>query len=138
MVENAHTAGALSGLADPLRSLGKRLADWFAPASEASVNTDCYEIVVEVPGVSVEAIDVSVHDGSLVIHGEKRFEHQESGKTYFFSERQYGAFQRTFRLPPDADSQRVVATCKDGVLTVKIAKRDPHSDGRKKIEVRQA
>ena len=56
---------------------------------------------------------MSTEDNSLVVRGEKRYEHEETGRTYFFSEREYGTFQRTFRLPPDADSDKIDAEFND-------------------------
>ncbi|MGI9426483.1 MAG: Hsp20/alpha crystallin family protein [Hyphomicrobiaceae bacterium] len=137
MVEKSHTAGALPNIYEPLRNIGQKIADWFAPRSEASAAEDYYEIIVEIPGVKAEDVDVAVHDGSLVVSGEKRSEHHESGRTYFFSEREYGAFQRSFRLPPDADNNTIDATFGDGVLTLRIAKRSSAPDDRRRIEVRQ-
>jgi len=55
----------------------------------------------------------------------------------FFSEREYGAFQRTFRLPPDADSEKVDAEFSDGILRLKIAKRTSSQIAGRKIEVRK-
>jgi HSP20 family protein len=91
---------------------------------------------MELPGVSSENIDVSVHDGSLTIKGEKRSEHEEKGRTYFFSEREYGAFQRSFRLPADAQADDITAEFKDGILTVKVPKVGPSPDRTKQIKVR--
>ena len=138
MVEKSHTAGWLPNLYEPLHNIGQKVADWFAPRSEASALENYYEIGVELPGVKAEDVDVSTHDNSLIVRGEKRFEHEESGRSFFFSEREYGAFQRTFRLPPDADCERIDATFKDGVLSLKIAKRAPAQPAGRKIEVRQA
>ncbi|MDJ0969856.1 MAG: Hsp20/alpha crystallin family protein, partial [Kiloniellales bacterium] len=59
------------------------------------------------------------------------------GRTYFFSEREYGAFQRSFRLPPDADGEKVDAEFRDGVLCLRIAKRSASQAAGRKIEVRQ-
>jgi hypothetical protein len=67
---------------------------------------------------------VTVQDGSLTIQVEKRFEHEEAGRTYFFSERECGAFQRSFRFrtrPPTALTQRSRTACEsewvgDGLL----------------------
>ena len=137
MVEKSHTAGSLPNLYEPLKNLGQKLSDWFAPASEASVSQETYDIVMELPGVKDEDIDVSVHDGNLVVRGEKRAHHEESTRTYFFSEREYGAFQRTFRLPPDADQAAINATYDDGILTVRIGKRSVAQGDHKKIEVRR-
>lgn len=137
MVEKSHTAGWLPSLYEPLRSVGQKVADWFAPRSEASALQDCYEIDVELPGVKAKDVDVSIHDNALVVRGEKRSEREESGRSYFFSEREYGAFQRTFRLPPDADGEKVDADFKDGVLSLRIAKRTASQPVGRKIEVQQ-
>jgi HSP20 family protein len=138
MVEKSHTAGWLPNLYEPLRNIGQKVAEWFAPRSDASALEDCYEINVELPGIKAEDVDVSVHDNSLMIRGEKQFEREETGRTYFFSEREFGAFQRTFRLPPDTDSEKIDATFRDGVLCLKIAKQKSSQPTGKKITVQTA
>lgn len=138
MVEKSHTAGWLPNIYEPLRQVGQKVADWFAPRSDASTAADKYEINVELPGVKAEDVDVSVHDNSLVVSGEKRFEHEESGRTYFFSEREYGSFQRTFRLPPDADGEKIDAEFSDGILTLMVPKLTTSPKSTKKIAVRKA
>jgi HSP20 family protein len=138
MVEKTHTAGWLPGALQPLRHLQERVADWFAPRSEASAAEDCFEITLELPGVEAEDIDVSVDGNSLIVSGEKRTEREDRGRTYYFSEREYGAFQRTFRLPPDADTANIEATSGNGVLTLKIAKQKSVPESAQKIVVRRA
>ena len=64
MVEKSHTAGSWPELYEPLRGLGQKVADWFAPRSEASAVADYYEIKVELPGVTAEDIEVLVHVNS--------------------------------------------------------------------------
>ena len=122
---------------DPLRNIGQRVADWVAPRSDASALEDYYEINVELPGVKTEDVDVSLHDNSLMVRGEKRSEREEAGRTYFFSEREYGAFQQTFRLPPDADSDKIDAEFSDGILRLKIAKRTSSQTAGRNIPVRK-
>jgi HSP20 family protein len=80
----------------------EKVADWFAPTADAGVKEDAYEITLELPGVTAENLQVLVQDGALTVQGQKRFDRGETGLTYFFSEREFGAFQRSFRLPPDA------------------------------------
>jgi HSP20 family protein len=138
MVEKSHTAGWWPNLYEPLRGIGEKIADWFAPRSEASVVQDCYEISLELPGVKAEDIDVSVEGGQLTVKGEKRFAREEKGRTYFFSEREYGAFQRSFRLPPDAQADDVTADFTNGVLVVKVPKAGPPKERTKKIEIRSS
>ena len=141
MVEKSHTAAGEAarwwpGLYEPLRGLGQRVADFFAPSAEAAATDEFYEINIELPGVNSEDIDVSVHDGSMTIKGEKRSQREERGRTYFFSEREYGAFQRSFRLPADADPKNVSADFNDVVLSLRISKAGPPPDEVHKIEVR--
>ncbi len=137
MVEQSHTAGWWPRLYEPLQTIGQKVADWFAPRSDASTMEGAYEINVELPGVKAEDVDVSVHDNNLIVRGEKRHSHEEKGRTFFFYERDYGLFQRSFRLPPDADVDKIDAAFADGVLCLKIAKQTPEKPAAKKIQVRR-
>ena len=136
MVEKAHTAGWLPDLYEPFRNLGRKVANWFAPKSEASVTTDFYQVVMELPGVEADNIQITARGSDLTVRGEKKFEHEESGKTYFFSEREYGSFQRTFRLPPDADHDAIEADFNNGVLTIKLPKQTAAKDADKQIKIK--
>lgn len=136
MVEKSHTAGWWPQVYEPLRGLGEKIADWFAPRADAAATQDSYEINMELPGVAADNIDISVHDGSLIIKGEKHFQREEKGRTYFFSEREYGSFQRSFRLPADAQAQDITADFKDGILSVRVPKAGPPPERAKRIEIR--
>jgi HSP20 family protein len=85
--------------------------------------------------VSVDDINVDVHDGRLIVTGEKRTSRAEEGKSYYLSERAYGKFQRVFRLPSDADEGKISATIKDGVLYIKIAKAALEKKGAQSIPI---
>ena len=124
-----------SGVLDPLRGVASKVGEIFSPPAEASGSDQFYEILVELPGVEEKDIELTLHDNVLVVRGERKFEREEQGKTYFFSERSYGQFQRTFRLPGDVDEEKVFANHKDGVLTIKIAKRSTSQPGGRKIEI---
>lgn len=139
MVEKSHTAGQnvwWPGLMDPLRHVGERIADFFAPSTDASVTEQSYEIDIELPGVPSENIDVSMHDRTLTVRGEKHSERTEEGRTFFFAERSYGTFQRSFRLPEDADPEKIVAENKDGVLKLRIAKIANADEKARRIKVK--
>lgn len=141
MVEKSHTAGASSfwpGLMDPLRGLGERVAEFFAPSADASATDERYEINVELPGVKPDDIHVEVHDNVLTVRGEKRETREEKGKTWYFSERRFGSFSRSFRLPPDVQADDVEATTNDGVLTLSIPKPKPGAHAPRRIEVRKS
>ncbi|MEZ5668503.1 MAG: Hsp20/alpha crystallin family protein [Alphaproteobacteria bacterium] len=119
----------------PVRQFGERVAEFFAPSSEAAATPEAYEVSIELPGVSDADIHAEIRDGRLTISGEKKASREEKGKDFYFSERVYGSFRRTFRLPDDADTDRIQAVHKDGVLTVTIPKRVPTAPEAKKIRI---
>ncbi|WP_421701335.1 Hsp20/alpha crystallin family protein [Aliiroseovarius sp.] len=135
MVEKTQDTGFWPSLYDPLRSFGHRLSEFLTPASEASLADDAYRIAIELPGVAEEDVELTVHDGLVQVKGEKSSEREEKGDTWFFSERQYGAFQRSFRLPPDADEAKVAADMKDGVLTITVPKSAPRAQNATRVKI---
>lgn len=135
MVEKSHTAGLWPSFYEPLRSFGTRVADWLAPASDASSDEAAYRITMELPGVEEKDIDVSVHDGVVTVKGEKSDSREEKGETWFFSERQFGAFSRSFRLPQDAEGGKIEAHLQDGVLAISVPKRAPDMPEAQKVKI---
>lgn len=96
-------------------------ADW-SPSCDICELPEEYLVKVELPEVKKEDIKVTVEDGVMNIHGERRLEKEEKGKRYHRIERSYGSFARTFTLPHDVDDGKVKAEFKDGVLAVHVAK----------------
>jgi len=84
------------------------------------------EIVVkaEVPGIARDQVRVEVDDGVLTLRGERKFEKEVKEENYHRVERTYGAFHRSFTLPDSVDPERVRAELKDGVLEVRLGKRE--------------
>ncbi len=138
MVETGHAAGFWPSIYEPLRGFGAKVAKFLTPASEASQAKDAYRIAVELPGVADEDVEVTVHDGVITVKGEKRAEKEEEGETWYFSERQYGAFSRSFRLPPDADGDKIDARMKDGVLTLVVPKVKPKEPEATRVKITRA
>ncbi len=101
--------------------------DWPFGQSEAKADIvqtdDAVEISIELPGMSMEDIEVSISDDQLTVKGEKKIERQEEKKGYYLSERSYGSIWRTLPLPPGVDATKAEATFKHGVLTIRL----PHS-----------
>ena len=135
MVEKPQVPAWWPDFFEPLRGAGERLAEWFSPRSDASSGEDAYEINVELPGVKQDDIDIEVHEGVMTVRGEKKLERTEERGGYFFSERQYGKFQRTFRLPADASEEGIEAHFDDGVLRISVPRREPEKPQAKRIEV---
>ena len=135
MVEKSHSAGLWPSLYEPLRTFGSKLHDFLAPASEASRDEDSYRIAMELPGVEEDDIELTVDGGVVSVKGEKKTSREEKGETWFFSERQYGAFSRSFRLPADADEAKVAADLRDGVLTITVPKLAPQEKAAKTVKI---
>ena len=135
MVESSNSGGFWPSLYDPLRGLGQKLARFLTPASEASQAEDAYRIAVELPGVAEDDVEVVVHDGVITVKGEKKVEREDAGDTWYFSERQYGTFSRSFRLPADADGDRIDASMKDGVLTLVVPRARPKEAEAKRVKI---
>lgn len=135
MVEKTET-GRWPTLYEPFRTWGARLGEFLTPASDAKLTDGGYAITVELPGVEEKDIDLSVHDGMVIVKGEKKTEKEEKGDTWYFSEREYGSFSRSFRLPPDADETKVEAKLVDGVLTVSVPKSEPKAAAAKKVAIK--
>jgi HSP20 family protein len=74
----------------------------------------------EVPGIDEKAIDLKLEGKVLTIKGEKMPEPEVNGFTYHRSESYYGTFTRSFTLPDSADSDRIKADFKNGILTITI------------------
>ena len=136
MIESPHTAGFWPEIFEPFRAVGSKIADWFTPISEASSDNDVYKVILELPGVKTDDIDIALHYDTLTIKGDKYSEQSEEKKgSYFFSERQYGAFQRSFKLPSDASKDNIKADFKDGVLTVLIGREKAEVEDTKRITI---
>ena len=124
-------------IVDPLRRFGAKISEYFTPASDAAATDDAYVVEVELPGVKEEDISVQLHGNMLIVKGNKHSSHEEKNKTYYFSERSYGAFQRTFRLPADVDDSGIEAEAADGVLTLRIPKRKELETATRRIQIQK-
>lgn len=117
---------------------------WPEPASLslASPRMDMIEtdedmtLTFELPGVTAENVNISVSGNVLTLKGEKAESKEEKRGDCTYRERSFGGFSRSVQLPTSVNAEKIDATFKDGVLTVKLGKR-PESKPRR-IAVRQA
>jgi len=93
-----------------------------SPAVDISESEREYLIHVELPEVKKEDVKVSVQEGVLTIHGERKQEKEEKGKKYHRVERSYGSFARSFTVPGGMDETKVTAEFKDGMLNLHLPK----------------
>jgi HSP20 family protein len=121
----------LTNLRDEINRLFELpLGDWtrdteffgWSPAIDLYEDKDNFVVKAELPGLKKEDIDISLHEGSLIISGERKVEGKNEDGDSSRSERFFGRFQRALALPKPVDPNKVKATYKDGIVTVSLAK----------------
>ena len=112
-------------------------ADWRAlsPSVDVSESDEAYEIVVELPGMDEKDVELTLRDDMLTLSGEKKSEKEEKKKDYVLSERSYGSFKRSFRLPGDIKPDQISAELKKGIMTVTLPKTPEAQEKKKKIAI---
>ncbi len=109
-----------------------QLFNGWTPALDVYQNPDNVVAVLELPGMRKEEIEISLHDGTLTIAGERKSGSGETDQAER-TERFVGRFRRTITLPTQVDAGKVSASYKDGILTVTLPKAEEAKP--KKIEV---
>jgi len=102
-----------------------------APHTDVSETDKEVRIQAELPGVSENDIEVSLHEDVLTIRAEKKQEHKEEREGVHFSERAFGTFQRSLRLPFQLNPDQVQARFVNGVLSVTVPKTQPQERSRR-------
>uniref|UniRef100_A0A7V4G6V4 Hsp20/alpha crystallin family protein n=1 Tax=Desulfobacca acetoxidans TaxID=60893 RepID=A0A7V4G6V4_9BACT len=92
------------------------------PLVNISEDHDHVYVRAELPGVRPEDLDITIKDQSLVLRGERKIPKAEENVNYHRRERESGIFRRVVRLPGPVNPDKVSAVCKDGVLTITLAK----------------
>lgn len=97
----------------------------------------CLVIEAEIPGVEEKDVSVTLADGLLTISGEKKTEKEEKKDSYFLSERTFGSFRRSLRLPDSIDEAQVEARFDKGVLRITAPKKPDAVKSERKIEIKK-
>jgi HSP20 family protein len=104
---------------------GEPLNGSLAPAVDIYEDADQNVVIkAELPGFSRDAIKVTFENNTLSIEGERALGTEVPRDKYHRMERQYGAFRRSFSLPPTVDTGKAQASYTDGVLTITLARRE--------------
>ena len=93
-----------------------------APHMDVSETDKELRLQAELPGVSESDIEVSLNEDVLTIRAEKKQERKEEREGVHFSERAFGTFQRSLRLPFQVNPDQVQARFENGVLSVILPK----------------
>jgi len=116
-----------TGLAEAFRGWGGGLR------TDLSETDDEVLVRAELPGVDPNDVEINVTGSTLTISGEKKREHEDKQRNYHYVERQFGSFNRTVQLPGYADPDKVDASFRNGLLTVRIGKKPDAKPRRIKV-----
>jgi HSP20 family protein len=111
--------GSRGGLPGLLRSGD---FDMVSPSIDVRESDKEIRIEAELPGIDEKDVSVTLREGVLSIKGEKKSSREETKDEMHISERSYGSFQRSFRVPDTVDVEKVAANFDKGVLTVTMPK----------------
>ena len=96
----------------------------YSPSIDVIESENDYSVICELPGIEQKDVDLSIASNVLTIKGAKKGEREEKKGKYFRKESWSGSFQRTLPLPSSVDPEKVEAELKDGVLAVKLPKKE--------------
>jgi HSP20 family protein len=99
-----------------------KLPDW-SPLVDIIEDDHEYLFKADLPEMRKDDVKVTIENGILYISGERKTEKEEKKRKFHRLERFFGTFERTFTVPEDADTTKIVADFHDGVLQVHLPKR---------------
>src|SRR5947208_9067463 len=116
--EDRFWGGPLARVTGPDAPVREPLVDLIDKGSE-------FAVPVELSGVAKEDVELTVTSDGIEIRAESKRSREENEKDYFYSERTYQAFQRVLSFPEEVKADLASATLKDGILEVRIPKKEP-------------
>jgi HSP20 family protein len=98
-----------------------KMPDW-SPLVDITEDDHEYLFKADLPEMKKDDVKVTVENGILSISGERKTEKEEKKIKFHRLERFFGSFERTFTVPEDADTTKIMAEFRDGVLHVRLPK----------------
>ncbi|MBX8635711.1 MAG: Hsp20/alpha crystallin family protein [Thermoplasmata archaeon] len=121
----------------PMSLLDPWVSDTQVPRLDIQETEKEYNVVVELPGIRKEDIEVEVSDENVVeISGKKTEDKSENKSNYLKRERSERSFHRSFSLPDEIDQDRIEAQVENGILSLKLPKKVETPRKTKKVEVK--
>jgi HSP20 family protein len=106
----------------PSQSQGSGMERVWAPAVDMYETRDELVVTAEVPGLNEKDIHLSITGDMLTIKGERNWNEEVKQEQFYRSERWFGRFERSLPLTVPVQADKVKASYRDGVLTVKLPK----------------
>lgn len=118
-----------------LRTFGADGARAF-PSLEVRETDQAYQVTADLAGFDQKDVQIDLNDNVLILQGERRDEHSESGDGRYYTERAYGRFERRIPLDHEVEADKVQARLKNGVLDIEIPKSTQAQNRTRRIEVK--
>ncbi len=121
-----------------------RMAPWWSHGGGLALKTPLtdlkdtgkeYVMSVDMPGVSKDEVDITVHHDSVEIKAERESDKEEKGEDFYYRERGSASYYRRIPLPEDVDAEKAKGKMVDGVLELTIPKLHPTETKTKKIKL---
>lgn len=97
----------------------------WAPAVDIYETGEALVVEAELPGMDPHEIEITVDEGILTVKGERKHDSVVNDENYYRVERAWGSFQRSIRLPAEAEQDMVKASYEAGVLKITVPKAEP-------------
>ncbi len=120
----------------PLRRRRRMIPEFRRPVLDIQDRKDHYLLEAELPGVSKDDINVEIEDDKLSIKTEQKKEKKEEGEGYVRHERGYRSFYREIALPDDIITDKIKGELKNGILNIKMPKKEQEKKEPKKVEIK--
>ena len=104
------------------RGLFRETTSGVFPLMNVTEDQDKYYVRAELPGLTADDLEISVTGDTLSISGERKLPIEDEKAQYHRKEREAGSFNRIVSLPTQVDTNKVSASCSDGILTVVLPK----------------
>jgi len=101
----------------------KSVEELFRPAVDIVEDAEKILISADLPGLTQEQVELQVDKDYLTLKGQRVASRAEESEHYRRYERQVGGFERSFRIPPTVNAEKITASMKDGVLTLTLPKK---------------
>jgi HSP20 family protein len=128
LFEDAHRTGGGSE---------SSLTSW-APAVDIHETENELVVTADLPGMNEKDLDVRVENNLLTIRGERKMESSVNEENFLRVERSYGSFSRSFALPNTINTEEIKADYRNGVLTVKLPKREETKPRQVKVNIQSS
>jgi len=105
------------------------------PAVNISDVNKAFEVSLALPGLEKKDVKIEIQNNCLSISSEKQYEKEDKERNWVRREYGYASFQRMFELPESADHEKIQAEMKNGILSIRIAKKPGYESKIKQIAI---